>query len=113
MSSQLVPQKPGSSSGKSQPRINSAFKQLWSMHWWMAVCYLLLFVGGVWMVRMPEDTALQDHAYTLHKSLGVLTMALRNGISIARLMKIPNFLQEVGDLEGVIELLRSRAIAPP
>jgi cytochrome b561 len=46
------------------------------MHWWMAACYVLLFVGGVWMVRMPEDTALQDHAYTLHKSLGALTMAL-------------------------------------
>lgn len=28
------------------------------------------------MVRMPEDTVLQDNAYTLHKSLGALTMAL-------------------------------------
>lgn len=76
MSSQLIPQPINESTKKPRPRLNSAFKQLWSMHWWMAACYLVLFVGGIWMVRMPEDTALQDHAYTLHKSFGSLTMAL-------------------------------------
>lgn len=76
MSFQLVPRKSASQATKSPSRLNSAFKQLWSMHWWMAGCYLLLFVGGVLMVRMLEGTALQDNAYTLHKSLGALTMAL-------------------------------------
>lgn len=41
----------------------------------MAVCYLILFVGGFSMVRMPEN-AVQENAYTLHKSFGTLTMAL-------------------------------------
>ncbi|NJN91357.1 MAG: cytochrome b [Leptolyngbyaceae cyanobacterium RM2_2_4] len=71
MSSRLVPQKP-----IAKPRLTSAFKQLWSMHWVMAAGYLLLWVGGFAMVRMPEDAALQDNAYTLHKSVGALTMAL-------------------------------------
>ncbi|MBE9193563.1 cytochrome b [Gloeocapsopsis crepidinum LEGE 06123] len=71
MSSQLTPAKK-----PAKPRVNSAFKQLWSMHWVMTACYLLLFVGGVWMVQMPENTVLQDNAYTLHKSIGALTMVL-------------------------------------
>lgn len=71
MSSQLTSaKKPG------KPKMNSAFKQLWSLHWWMAAAYLILFVGGFGMVRMPEDTALQHNAYNLHKSFGALTMAL-------------------------------------
>lgn len=61
---------------KSQPRLNSAFKQLWSMHWWMAGCYLLLFVGGLIMVRMPDDLPIRGNTYIFHKSIGVLTMAL-------------------------------------
>lgn len=76
MGSQLMPQPVNEPTKKPRPRLNSAFKHLWSMHWWMAACYLVLFVGGVWMVRMPEDTAVQDYAYTLHKSFGSLTMAL-------------------------------------
>jgi cytochrome b561 len=76
MSSQKVSQKAGSQASKPQSRVNSAFKQLWSIHWWMAGCYLLLFVGGFSMVRMPEDSVLQGNAYTLHKSFGALTMAL-------------------------------------
>jgi cytochrome b561 len=71
MGSQLAAQKMTAKS-----RLNSAFKRLWSMHWIMAACYLLLFVGGFGMVRMPEDTALQENVYTLHKSIGALTMAL-------------------------------------
>ncbi len=76
MSSPLIPQETVSPTPKPRSRMNSAFKQLWSIHWWMAGCYLLLFVGGFGMVRMPEDTVLQDNAYTLHKSFGALTMAL-------------------------------------
>jgi cytochrome b561 len=79
MSSQLTTKvsdsKVGSKASKTPPRLNSAFKQLWSIHWWMAGCYLILFVGGFSMVRMPEST-LQENAYTLHKSFGALTMAL-------------------------------------
>lgn len=58
-----------------KPRLNSAFKQLWSMHWWMAACYLVLFVGGFLMVR-SEGSPIQGDLYTLHKSFGALTMAL-------------------------------------
>lgn len=79
MSSQLSSNKTAPSSKqptKPPSRLNSAFKQLWSIHWWMAVGYLVLFVGGFLMIRMPEDTALQEHSYTLHKSIGALTMAL-------------------------------------
>lgn len=61
---------------KPKPRLTSAFQQLWSMHWWMAACYLLLFVGGLVMVEMPDQTALRKHAYIFHKSIGALTMAL-------------------------------------
>lgn len=76
MNSQLATQPP---SPKSKTRLNSAFKQLWSMHWWMTACYVVLFVGGFSMVRSPEDTALQDNLYTFHKSVGALTMALLTG----------------------------------
>jgi cytochrome b561 len=71
MKSKLVPQKTSS-----QPRANSAFKQLWSMHTVIASCYLLVLVGGFWMVKMPDNTPLQGNAYSLHKSIGALTMAL-------------------------------------
>lgn len=76
MSSPLVPRKTVSQTPKPQSRLNSVFKQLWSMHWWMSGCYLLLFVGGFGMIRMPENSILQNNAYTLHKSFGALTMAL-------------------------------------
>ncbi|MBD2156556.1 cytochrome b/b6 domain-containing protein [Leptolyngbya sp. FACHB-16] len=74
MSSQVV-SKINAKAPKPQSRLNSAFKQLWSIHWWMAACYLVLFAGGFSMVRMPEN-ALQENAYTLHKSFGALTMGL-------------------------------------
>jgi cytochrome b561 len=76
MTSPQAPQKQVAQISKSRFRINSAFQHLWSIHWWMATCYLVLFVVGFGMVRMHEDTALQDNAYTLHKSFGALTMAL-------------------------------------
>ncbi|MEO1145621.1 MAG: cytochrome b [Cyanobacteria bacterium J06638_22] len=76
MSSELVPQESPPSAEKPQSRLNSAFKQLWSIHWWMAACYLVLFVIGFGMVRMPGGAPFRGDAYTLHKSLGVLTIAL-------------------------------------
>ncbi len=71
MTSQLTPAKK-----PIKPRVNSAFKRLWSMHWIMAGCYLVLFVAGITMVRMPEDLPVREHTYTLHKSIGALTVAL-------------------------------------
>ncbi len=56
-------------------RLNSAFQRLMSVHWWMAGCYLILFVGGTFMVQLPRTT-FQGLLYDFHKSIGVLTMAL-------------------------------------
>jgi cytochrome b561 len=71
MNSHLTPRQ-----RSTRPRINSVFKQIWSIHWVMAGCYLILFTIGTLMVRMPEDNPLQENTYTLHKSVGALTMAL-------------------------------------
>ena len=58
-----------------RPRLNSAFLRLMSVHWWMAACYLLLFIGGTWMAQLPR-TPIRNSLYDFHKSVGVLTMAL-------------------------------------
>jgi cytochrome b561 len=58
------------------PRLNSAFQQLMSVHWWMAASYLLMFVGGKLMTSLPGDFPAHDPMYEFHKSLGVVTMAL-------------------------------------
>jgi cytochrome b561 len=58
-----------------KPRLNSAFKRLMSVHWWMAGCYLVLFIGGATMARLPKDS-LRNSLYDFHKSIGVLVMAL-------------------------------------
>ncbi|MEB3358511.1 MAG: cytochrome b [Synechococcales bacterium] len=75
MSSRVMTQKTVAQRSRLRPKVVSAFQKLWSIHWLMAACYLVLFVGGFWMVRMPES-ALQEHSYTLHKSFGALTMGL-------------------------------------
>lgn len=74
MSSHLTSEK--SQKSKVKGRINSAFKQLWSMHWVMAGFYLILFVGGTLMVNLPDNTSIRYQFYTFHKSIGALTMAL-------------------------------------
>jgi cytochrome b561 len=33
-------------------RLNNVFKQLMSLHWWMAICYLLLFPTGIMMAKL-------------------------------------------------------------
>ncbi len=58
-----------------KPRLNSAFQRLMSVHWWMASCYLILFVVGTYMAQLPRNP-LRNTLYDLHKSIGVLTMAL-------------------------------------
>jgi cytochrome b561 len=58
-----------------KPRLNSAFQRLMSVHWWMAGCYLLLFAIGTPMSRLPRSE-FRGNLYDIHKSIGVLTMAL-------------------------------------
>ncbi|MGV0023408.1 cytochrome b [Phormidesmis priestleyi] len=57
-------------------RVNSAFKQLMSVHWWLAACYLVLFVVGTFMSQLPREVSFRGALYDFHKSIGVLTMAL-------------------------------------
>lgn len=59
-----------------KPRKNSAFKHLMSIHWWMFYCYIVLFIGGSFIARLPRDFVLRNPMYDFHKSVGVLTMAL-------------------------------------
>jgi cytochrome b561 len=59
-----------------KPRVNSAFKQLMSVHWWMAALYVVLFVGGTVMSQLPREVGFRGAMYDFHKSIGVLTMAL-------------------------------------
>ncbi len=57
-------------------RLNSAFKQLMTIHWWMALCYLVLFVVGTSMAQLPREVSIRGSLYGFHKSMGVLTIAL-------------------------------------
>ncbi len=47
-----------------------------SIHWWMALCYLALFLGGAFMARLDRDVFLRGSLYDVHKSIGVLTLGL-------------------------------------
>jgi cytochrome b561 len=44
-----------------KPRLTSAFKQLWSLHWIMAACFLILYTGGAFMSRLNDDISLKDY----------------------------------------------------
>lgn len=57
-------------------RPNSAFQNLMSLHWWMAVAYLILFVGGTFMSQLPCDVAIRPALYDFYKSIGILTVGL-------------------------------------
>ena len=59
-----------------KPRLNSAFKQLMSLHWVMSACYLVVFITGTFMARLPGELFIRGSLYDFHKSVGVLTMAL-------------------------------------
>jgi cytochrome b561 len=59
-----------------QPRLNSVFKQLMSLHWWMAICYVvLLFPSGVMSERL-QDEVIRGFLIDAHKSFGVLVILL-------------------------------------
>ena len=59
-----------------KPRQNSAFKHLMSIHWWMFYCYIIPFVDGAFMARLPRDFFVRGSLYDFHKTVGVLTMGL-------------------------------------
>lgn len=59
-----------------KPRLNSAFKQLMSVHWWMAAIYVVLFVIGTFMSQLERGAPFRTELYDFHKSMGVLSMAL-------------------------------------
>jgi cytochrome b561 len=59
-----------------KPRLNSAFKQLMSVHWWMATIYLVLFPTGTFMSQLDRSVSFRAGFYDFHKSMGVLAMAL-------------------------------------
>ncbi len=58
------------------PRVNSVFKQLMSIHWWMAAFYLILLPSGKIMAELDREVSFRDLMYAAHKSLGVLVLFL-------------------------------------
>ncbi|MGF1485766.1 MAG: cytochrome b [Prochloraceae cyanobacterium] len=59
-----------------KPRKKSPAQKLWSLHWWMAFCYLLLFIGGKYMAGLPESLSYRETIFDTHKTLGVVVMSL-------------------------------------
>ncbi|NEO33789.1 MAG: cytochrome b [Symploca sp. SIO3C6] len=59
-----------------KPRSNSAFKRIMSIHWIMFYCYIILFIGGTFMARLPNEVFGINSLYNFHKTMGVLTMGL-------------------------------------
>jgi cytochrome b561 len=57
-------------------RLNSAFKQLMSVHWWMATIYFVLFATGTFMSQLERGVPFRHSMYDFHKSMGVLSMSL-------------------------------------
>lgn len=71
-----------------QPRKKTSAQRLWSIHWWMAAVYLLLFVGGNFMSNLPREVTYRGALYGWHKSLGVLTMGLLTARIFYLLLKL-------------------------
>ena len=61
---------------QAKPWFTSAFQRLMSVHWWMAAAYLILFIGGTLMSQLPREVSFRGTMYDIHKSIGVLSMAL-------------------------------------
>lgn len=57
-------------------RRNSAFQRLMDVHWWMAGCYLLLFLTGPLMSRLPRDVFGRTQLYDFHKSIAIISLIL-------------------------------------
>lgn len=58
-----------------KPKFTSSFQLLMSLHWWMAGCFLVLFVGGTIMARLPRND-FRGMLYDFHKSIAILAIAL-------------------------------------
>jgi cytochrome b561 len=71
-----------------QTRKRTPAQRLWSIHWWMAAIYLLLFVGGNYMAELPREVTYRGTLYGLHKSLGVITMGLLTARIFYLLLKL-------------------------
>jgi cytochrome b561 len=59
-----------------QPRLNNIFKQLMSIHWWMAGFYLILLVSGTTIERLSGELGDREIILAAHKSFGVLVLLL-------------------------------------
>jgi cytochrome b561 len=59
-----------------KPRLNSVFKQLMSIHWWMAMCYLILLPSGKVMAELQGEVSFRELLFAAHKSFGVLVLLL-------------------------------------
>ena len=57
-------------------RLNSVFKQLMSLHWWMAICYLILLPSGKIMAELQGEVSYRELLFAAHKSFGVLVLLL-------------------------------------
>ncbi|MDF5733187.1 MAG: cytochrome b/b6 domain-containing protein [Rhizonema sp. PD38] len=60
----------------SKPRWTHAFERLWKLHWVMAACFLLIYLVGIVMARLPHEVVFRNSLYNVHKSFGVLVLCL-------------------------------------
>ncbi len=66
---------------------NNVFKRLMSLHWWMAICYLLLFLSGEMISKIQGKFSHHELLLAAHKSFGVLVLLLL-GWRIYLLMRV-------------------------
>jgi cytochrome b561 len=55
---------------------SNIFKQLMSLHWWMAICYVLLFHSGEMISKVQGKFSDRELILSIHKSFGVLVLLL-------------------------------------
>jgi cytochrome b561 len=48
-------------------RLNSAFQQLMSVHWWMAMVYVVLFTTGTFMSQLERGVSFRNSFYDFHR----------------------------------------------
>ncbi|WP_414588592.1 cytochrome b [Scytonema sp. PCC 10023] len=51
-------------------------KYLRSLHWWMAIVFLMVYLVGIVMARLPGGTPLRSNLIVIHKSFAVLSLGL-------------------------------------
>ncbi len=55
---------------------SNVFKQLMSLHWWMAICYVLLFHSGEMISKVRGEFSDRELVLAAHKYFGVLVLLL-------------------------------------